>query len=378
MIAFISRACPPVLALFVLAGCSESAAEPPTMPPPEVEVITVHAEDVPLNRELVGRLASSRVAEVRARVAGIILERAYTEGSDVVAGDLLFRIDPAPLEVALNAAEAALARAEAEATNAALIVKRYQDLAGRKLIAPQDLDTALATERTSAAAVREAMATVRQARLDLGYATVTAPIAGRAGRALVSEGALVGEDEASWLTTIEQTDPIYAGFGQTLADFQRLRANDGHGPLPVVNVLLPDGSVYVHDGHLDFSDVNVDTATGMVLLRATVPNPDRTLLPGMFVKVRYRVGTLTDAFVVPPTAVLRDNVGAYVLAIDSDGKVARRNVTLHDMRDLNWLVSGELGDGERVIVQGLQKVQVGMAPTIVTPAAAADASAPAS
>ena len=378
MTAFISRVFLPVLTLSVLAGCSEPAAEAPAMPPPEVEVITVHAEDVPLNRELVGRLASSRVAEVRARVAGIILERAYTEGSDVAAGDLLFRIDPAPLEAALNAAEAALARAEAEAANAALIVKRFQDLAGRNLIAPQDLDTALATERTSAAAVREARAAVRQARLDLGYATVTAPIAGRAGRALMTEGALVGEDEATWLTTIEQIDPIYAGVGQTLADFQRLRANDSNGQTPVVNVLLADGSVYAHDGRLDFTDVNVDTATGMVLLRATVPNPDHTLLPGMFVKVRYRIGTLEDAFIVPPTAVLRDNTGAYVFVVSSDGTVARRNVTLHDMRDTNWLITGELGDGERVIVQGLQKVQVGMVPTIVTPAVAAHASAPAS
>ena len=136
--------------------------------------------------------------------------------------------------------------------------------------------------------------------------------------------------------------------------------------------------MYAHDGRLDFTDVNVDTATGMVLLRATVPNPDHTLLPGMFVKVRYRIGTLEDAFIVPPTAVLRDNTGAYVFVVSSDGTVARRNVTLHDMRDTNWLITGELGDGERVIVQGLQKVQVGMVPTIVTPAVAAHASAPAS
>ncbi|MCB1749908.1 MAG: efflux RND transporter periplasmic adaptor subunit [Gammaproteobacteria bacterium] len=351
-----------------------AAAAPPEMPPPEVEVVTAERGDVTLERELVGRLMSRRVAEVRARVAGVVLERSYTEGTDVGAGQLLFRIDPQPLEAAVAAAEAALARAEADAANATLIARRQRDLLQRKLAAPQDVDSAVAAEDSARAAVQEARATLRQARIDLGYATVTAPIAGRAGRALVTEGALVGEGEATPLTTIEQIDPIYLGFGQTVTDFQRLRANTAPGTMPEVTVVMPDGSVYDHRGQLDFSDVNVDAGSGMVLLRATIPNPDHALLPGMYVKLRYAVGRLHDAVELPHAAVLRDRDGAYVMTVGSDGKVARRAVEVRDMRDTTWVVTGELGDGEQVIVQGLQKVRPGAPARIVAPAPAAAAS----
>jgi membrane fusion protein (multidrug efflux system) len=344
---------------FLLAVAAGTAAAPPDKPPPEVEVVTASAGTVALERELVGRLASSRVAEVRARVSGIVLERTYKEGSDVAAGAVLFRIDPAPLEAAVNAAEAALARTRADAENATLIARRQQDLLARKLAAQQDVDSALAAQRSTAAAVREAEAELRQAGLDLGYATVTAPIAGRAGRALVTEGALTDDEDTTHLTTVEQLDPIYLNFGQTVGDFQRLRAEAASDAPPPVTVMLPDGTDYPHNGRLDFSDVNVDAGTGMVLLRATVPNPERALLPGMYVNLRYRVGELAHAFVLPHAAVLRDSGGAYVMVVGADGKVARRAVTVRDMRDTVWVVTGELGDGERVIVAGLQQVRPG-------------------
>jgi membrane fusion protein, multidrug efflux system len=341
----------------------------PSAAPPEVAVVTARRGAVAVERELVGRLLSSRIAEVRARVSGIVLERTYVEGTDVAAGQGLFRIDPAPLQAALSAAQARLAEAEAEAANTALIAKRQRDLAARRLVAPQEVDTALANERSRAATVLGARAAVEQAQLDLGYATVTAPIAGRAGRALVTEGALVGEDEATPLVTVEQVDPIYLGFGQTVADFQRLRAALAPGQQPEVTVLLPDGSSYAHRGRLDFSDVNVDTATGMVMLRATVPNPERLLLPGMYVKLRYAVATIADAYVLPHAAVLRDVDGAYVLAVAADGTVARRAVEVREMRDASWVVTGELVDGEAVIVEGLQKVRPGATVKVVDAAA---------
>jgi len=350
-----------VLLLAALGPGRWLAAAPPApaMPPAEVEVVTARRGAVDIEREVVGRLLSSRIAEVRARVSGIVLARDYVEGTDVSAGQLLFRIDPAPLQAALNAAEARLAQAEAAAADAALIAGRQRDMAARKLVALQDVDTALANERRTAAAVLAARAAVEQARLDLGYATVTAPIAGRAGRALVTEGALVGEDEATAMVTVEQIDPIYLGFGQTVADFQRLRAGLAPGAQPEVTVLLPDGSTYAHRGRLDFSDVNVDAGTGMVLLRATVPNPDRLLLPGMYVKLRYAVGRHEEAVLLPHAAVLRDGNGAYVLAVGADGTVARRAVEVREMRDAAWVVTGDIADGDAIVVEGLQKARPG-------------------
>jgi len=342
------------------------------MPPPEVTVLQVHAQTIPITREQVGRLAATRVAQVRARVAGLVLERAYTEGTDVKRGQVLFRIDPAPLQAALHAEQAALAKAQADATNTALIAQRYSGLVGKHLISQQDLDSARATERTSAAAVKEAQANVEKAQLDLGYATVTAPIAGRAGRALVTEGALVGQGEATELTTIEQIDPLYLNFSQSMAELELLR----HA-LPAsqkrssqVEVLLPDGGVYAHPGSLDFTDAAVDPSTGSVSLRAVLPNPRHDLLPGMFVQLRLTVGQHAQAFRLPQAALARDGKGAYVLVVDATGKVLQRRVQVHDMTLTEWVVSGELKDGERVIVSGLQKAQPG-ATVRVAPATAA-------
>jgi membrane fusion protein (multidrug efflux system) len=353
----------------VLAACGKSG--PPAnmqRPPPEVGVVTVHAESVPLTRVLVGRLAATRVGQVRARVAGVILKRVYTEGTDVKQGEVLFQIDPASLQAALHAEEAALAKAKADATNAALISKRYRDLAAKHLISSQDLDTASANERTTAAAVMQAQANVEKAQLDLGYATVTAPIAGRAGRALVTEGALVGQGEATELTTVEQIDPIYVNFSQSVTELQQLQqvasASQGAGGTPdpsgnKVEVMLADGTPYPHTGTLDFSDLAVDPGTGTVSLRALVPNPERRLLPGMFVKLRLTMGHLDHAFLLPQASVLRDQGGAYVLVVDASSKVAQQRVQTHGMTRSDWIVSGTLADGAQVIVDGLQKVRPG-------------------
>jgi membrane fusion protein (multidrug efflux system) len=357
-----------------LAGCEAARSQgPPQKPPPEVAVREAHAQSVPITRELVGRLAATRIAQVRARVAGIVLERAYTEGTDVKRGQVLFKIDPAPLQAALHAEQAALAKTQADATNAALIARRYSELVGKRLISQQDLDSARATERTSAAAVKEAQANVEKARLDLGYATVTSPIAGRAGRAQVTEGALVGQGEATELTTVEQIDPLYVNFSQSVAELELLRpgadARRSAAAAPDhptrVEVILPGGSPYAHPGTLDFADAAVDPGTGTLSLRALLPNPEHRLLPGMFVHLRLTAGRREHAFQLPQAALARDGEGAYVMVVDSGGKVAQRRVRIHDMTRDEWVVSGELGDGERVIVSGLQKVQPGASVKVV-------------
>jgi len=358
-----------ILPALLLGACDKPAvqgAQTPVMPIPEVAVMAAKPRSVPLTRELVGRLAATRVAEVRARVAGIILTRVYTEGTDVKEGEVLFQIDPAQLEATLNAQEAALAKAEADAANAALTAKRYVELREKRTLSQQDLDTALANERTTAAAVKQAQANVESAKLNLSYATVRAPIAGRAGRALVTEGALVGQSETTQLTSIEQIDPIYVNFSQSVTELAELeKAEDVARELPAqrpeakVEILLPDGSPYRHSGTIDFSDMAVDPGTGAVSLRAVVPNPSKRLLPGMFVTLRLTTGQIDNAFLIPQAAVQRDSTGPYVLVVNVDGKVDQRRVETHGMTRTDWIITGSLADGDQVIVSGLQKVKAG-------------------
>lgn len=354
----------------LLTGCDKpsgpGASPGAQMPTPEVSVMTAQSQSAPLTRELVGRLAATRTAQVRARVAGIVLDRTYTEGTDVKQGQILFQIDPAQLQAKLNAEEAALAKAEADAVNAALTASRYAELRTKKTISQQDVDTAQAAERTTAAAVKQARAMVDTARLDLSYATVRAPIAGRAGRALVTEGALVGQGEATLLTTVEQIDPIYVNFSQSVQELTELQreAADAQGTkTPAakakVEVLLPGGTTYPEAGAVDFSDLAVDPGTGAVSLRATVPNPHRALLPGMFVTLRLTTGQLDHAFLLPHAALSRDAKGASVMVLEADGKVAQRQVETHGMTRTDWILTGDLADGDQVIVAGLQKVKPG-------------------
>ena len=346
--------------VLLLSACDKASA-PKAPPPPSVNVIIAHAESVPVTRDTVGLLASSRVAQVRARVAGIVLKQLYKEGSDVEQGQVLFQIDPSSLNAALHASEAALAKAQADAKNAALIAKRAKGLAAKGLLASQSLDTALANQRTSAAEVKQAQANVEKSQLDLKFATVTAPIAGYADRALVTEGALVGENEATQLTTVEQIDPMYVNFSQSVDELQQLQQGTSKAPASEqqVDIILPDGTAYPQPGKLDFSSLVVDSKTGTVSLRAVVPNPNRKLLPGMFVKLRVTQRYVDNAFLLPQAAVLRDSNGAYVLLVATDGKVKQGRVKTEGMTLTDWIVTGDLAEGDQVIVSGLQKVRPG-------------------
>lgn len=351
--------------VLALAGCSKGgppAAGPGAggaMPPPEVGVITVRATTVPLQQQLVGRLAAFRSADVRARIPGVLQRRVYEEGRDVQQGQVLFLIDPAPLQAALGQSQAGLAQAQATYANARAAADRARQLLPQKYIARSDYDNALAAERSAAAAVQQAQAGVTTARINRGYATVRAPISGRAGKQQVTEGALVGQADATLLTTVDQIDPLYVNFSASVADLERARRSGGAEGATQVQVLLPDGTPYEHPGRLDFSGDVVDPSTGAVALRASIPNPDKRLLPGTFVTIVAALGERDNAFVIPQTAVQRDATSAYVLVVGRDGKVARKDVSTDRQQGADWLVSKGVASGDQVIVSGLQRVQPG-------------------
>ncbi len=365
---------PGLAGLLLLAACGHGSPPAPAEPPPaQVGIVSVHAQSVPVTRELVGRLSAVRAADVRARVAGVLQKRLYREGSDVREGQPLFQIDPAPFRAALDAALAALAQADATATNAHVAAQRYRDLAPSGLVSRSDLDNAESTERSTAAAVQQARANAESARINLGYATVRAPIAGRAGQQGVTEGALVGQGSATLLTTVEQIDPIYVNFDEPAAELERLRRAQAAGSLTVadrnqatVQLTLPDGTPYGRPGVLDFRDASVDPATGAVALRGTIPNPDRQLLPGMYVNVRLTVANVTHGFLVPQAALLRDNTGPYVLVVGADDNAQQKRVTAELMRATDWIVTAGLAEGDRVIVSGVQAAKPGHRVAVVT------------
>lgn len=353
-----------MLLALVLGACSHST--PPAPPPPEVEVLTAQPVDVPVTRNYPGRLAATLTAQVRARVTGIVLQRVYKEGTDVKAGEVLFKIDPAPLEASLRAAQGQLGQAEATARNAAVKASRSKALGAKGLLAKQDVDDAVAAAAEAEAAVKAARANVQNAKINLGYATVTAPISGRAGRANVTQGALVSPTDTDPLTTVQVIDPIYANFSEPMAELERLRRAEKAGELKLVSpdkaevqIVLPDASTYAHTGTLDFTDTAVDPQTGAVDLRALVPNPDHALLPGMFAKIRLTLGTLHHAFLLPQSAIQRDNDGAYVYIVGADDKVVEKRVELGDQRGADWIVLNGIEAGARVIVSGVQKAQAG-------------------
>jgi membrane fusion protein (multidrug efflux system) len=374
------RAACTMLLVLVIGACSQ--ATPPAPTPPEVGVVTARATDVPVVRNYPGRLAATLVAQVRARVTGVVLQRVYKEGTDVKAGDVLFKIDPAPLEASLRAAQGALGQAEATARNAAVKAARSKALGAKGLLAKQDVDDAVAAAAEAEAAVKAARANVQNARINLGYATVTAPISGRAGRANVTQGALVSPTDTDPLTTVRVIDPIYANFSEPMAEVERLRRAERTGELHLVaadkaevQIVLPDDSVYPHAGTLDFTDIAVDPQTGAVDLRALVPNPDHTLLPGMFVKIRLTLGTLHGAFLLPQSAIQRDNDGAFVYVVDKDDTIAEKRVELGEQRGADWIVLGGIEAGARVVVSGIQKARAGekVKPVMHRPASSAAA-----
>lgn len=369
---------------FLLAACAKEA--PPAPPPPEVEVMTIQPTAVAHVVELPGRVAAIRTAEVRARVDGIVERRVYEEGTDVRAGQLLFRIDPRERRADYEAAIATLRRSEATARNAAQVVSRYQPLVGQQAISKQEYDAAVAQQRSGQADVANARAQADRARLTLNYTNVVAPISGRVGRAEVTEGALVSTANATLLTRIEQLDPIYVNFSQSSADLMQLRRDIAAGAVKTPNLnrvrvtlLLEDGTPYGPAGHLNFLDMSVDESTGTVSLRAEFPNPNRYLLPGQFVRAKVQGGVDSRGITVPQRAVQIGPKGASVLVIGQNNIATARPIRLGDLQGGNWVVTDGLRAGDRVIVNGLQKAQPG-APVRIAgakPAAAAPAAAPA-
>lgn len=354
------------LGLLALAACGGKEKQQAAPPPPTVGVVAVHPQNLPLSKDLVGRLSPYRSADVRARVSGVLLKRAYEEGSDVKKGQLLFQIDPAPLKALLAASQANLAQARASYTNAKVAADRVRELAPKGYVSKSDLDNALAAERTAAASVQQAQANVQTARINLGYASVTSPIDGRAGKQQVTEGALVGQSEATLLTTVDQIDPLYVNFTLGVNELDQMRSAQAAGDVTLaadnsasVAVSLPDGRTYNHQGTVDFSDTTVNPATGSVDLRAKVPNPEHRLLPGMYVTLKAQLGEQHKVFEVPQPALQRDTTGAYVLVVGKDGKVLRRNVTANQVSGNNWIVTDGLTANDQVIVSGLQTVKEG-------------------
>ena len=328
------------------------------MPPAEVGVITIVPTEVVNLAELPGRVAAVRTAEVRARVDGIVERRLYTEGSDVARGTPLFRIDSRPLRASLDVQLAALRRAQAEAVNAQRVVTRYRPLVAQDAISKQEYDAARAQLAQAQADVGSARAQIRQAQLTLGYTTVTAPISGRVGRAEVTEGALARAADGTLLTKIEQLDPIYVNFSQSSEELIELRRQSG-GLARTVRLLLEDGSEYGLTGTLNFLDQSVDPTTGSVSLRATFPNSQRLLLPGQFVRVRIEAGTNPRGIAVPQRAVQLTAAGANVMVLGIGNVPQPRPVKLGRLANGLWVVTDGLKYGEKIIVDGLQKVQPG-------------------
>ena len=372
-----------VACIALAVGCGKKD-QAPAPPPPELGVLEMRPESTPLTRNLVGRLSAYRTSDVRARVAGVLLKRVYREGSEVKEGQTLFQIDPAPLQAALNASLAALAQAEATYTNNHIAAQRTRNLAPKGFVSRSDVDNAEAAERTAAAAVKQSKANVDSARINLGYADVRAPISGRAGKQQVTEGALVGQADATLLTTVDQLDPLYINFTMSVSDLEDLRRAKAAGRATLsdpdkaeVQVVMPDGRAYGKTGLLDFSDTSVDPATGAVSLRGQVPNPDSALLPGMYVTITVTLGEQHDVFKVPQPALQRDAKGPFELVVGADGNVARKDVVADTARDGYWIISSGLAAGDKVVVSGVQRAKSGQPAKAVPWKPDADANAPA-
>ena len=393
--------------VLLLAACGKSEAPPAAagggMPPPEVGVVVATPGDVGLVTELPGRLEASRVAQVRARAAGILQKRLFREGSDVKAGQALFTIDAAPYAAALQSAQATLARAQANLTQAAALAERYKPLLAANAVSQQEYANAVAAHKQAEADVAAGKAAVQTGRINLNYASVTAPISGRIGRALVTEGALVGQGEATQLAVIQQVDPVYVNFTQSAGEVMKLRRALADGQLQraggseaaIVRVVLEDGSEYALPGKLLFSDLTVDPSTGQITLRAEVPNPKGDLLPGLYVRVRLEQAQVANAITLPQQAVTRTQQGDKITVVGADGKLSQRMVKVGAARNNQWIVLEGLKAGEQVMVDGFQKLQMmppgtpvkavpwqapgsaAAAPAAATPAAAPAASAPA-
>lgn len=351
----------------VLTGCDNPSPGQTALPVPEVGVVTLRFTPLPVTTELPGRTRAYRIAEVRPQVSGIILKRQFVEGSDVRAGAPLYLIDPALYRATYDQALGTLAKARAAVNMDRLKVKRYQKLLGTQYISRQDYDNAASTLKQDEATVVTAGAAVETARINLAYTRVTAPIAGRTGRSAVTEGALVQNGQPTALTTVQQLDPIYVDVAQSGDDFLRLKQELASGRLKQdngkanVTLVTDDGVTLPQTGTLEFTDVTVDQTTGSITLHALFPNPDHTLLPGMFVRARLEEGTRPDALLVPQQGVTRTPRGeASVMVVGEGDRVAIRQVTAARAVGDRWLVTAGLNPGDRVIVTGLQKIRPGV------------------
>jgi membrane fusion protein, multidrug efflux system len=372
-----------LLSAAALAACGSRSAAPPAPAPIDVGVVTIVPAPVTLTRELPGRTSPFRVAEVRARVNGIVLKRLFAEGSDVREGQKLFVIDPAPYAAALDGASATLSRAEATLGNARVQAKRAAELIKTAVISQQDHDNAMAALKTAEADVAQAKAAEETARINLGYTTVTAPVSGRIGRAVVTEGAYVQAAQATLLATVQQIDPMFVDLTQSADEVLRMRRDLESGKLQGagkgqarVRLVTDDGKEYAQAGTLQFADVTVDPGTGSILLRALFPNPKGDLLPGMFVRARLDEARIPQALLVPQVAVTRDQKGLPVaLVVNAERKVERRPIVADRTVGSAWLVTDGIRAGDQVIVEGVQKVRPGV---VVNPVPASSPGAAAS
>ncbi|MEO8546720.1 MAG: efflux RND transporter periplasmic adaptor subunit, partial [Burkholderiaceae bacterium] len=365
--------------LLAACGAKEGTAPvgvggPPKMPPAEVGVVTVQPQSVALQTELPGRVSAVRVAQVRARINGVVLKRLFREGSDVKAGESLFQIDASIYQAALDSTQAALGRAQANQNQASSIAERYKPLVAVNAVSQLEYSNAVSSQKLAEADVASAKAAVQTARINLEYATVRAPISGHIGQALVTEGALVSQAEATQLALIQQTNVVYVNFTQSSEDLLRLRKAMASNQLrgagkdaATVRIRLEDGSDLPRTGRLLFSDLNVDPTSGQVTLRAEVPNPDGLLLPGQYVRVRLVQAELPSAILLPQQAVTRSNQGDSVLVVGADGVPTKRQIKLGGNQNNQWIVQGGLKSGEQVIVDGFQKMMVPGAPVKAVP-----------
>jgi membrane fusion protein, multidrug efflux system len=358
---------------FILAGCQNSAGKAPQAGPPEVAVVEIKPERVAITTELPGRTSAYLIAEVRPQVSGIIQQRLFKEGSDVKAGEVLYQIDPATYQAAWESAKAQLARAEANISTTRVRAERYKELVEIKAVSRQEYDDAAAALKQAEADVEGGKAAVETARINLAYTKVTAPIAGRIGKSSVTVGALVMAGQGMPLATIQQIDPVYVDVTQSSASLLRLQQSMARGTLKrdsanraKVKLILEDGTPYPLEGALQLQDVTVDPTTGSYILRIVFPNPKRVLLPGMFARAILEEGVNEQALLVPQQGVSRDPKGNPTsLIVDAEGKVQQRLLTLDRPIGDKWLVSAGLVPGDRVIVEGVQKVRPGASVKVV-------------
>jgi membrane fusion protein, multidrug efflux system len=352
-----------------VSGCSSQAQPAAAEPlPPEVGVVAVHRAQVPVTTELPGRTSAFLVAQVRARVDGIVQQREFDEGSDIKANQRLYQIDPAPYQAALQSAQAQLARARAALESTTAQAERDKLLVASNAISKQNYVNDVAARDQAAADVQSGLAAVRTATINLGYTDIVSPIAGRVGPSLVTQGAFVQASAATPMATVQQIDPIYVDLNETSVEGLRLRQQVASGRIHLngpdqtrVRLVLEDGSIYAREGLLQFTDISVNEGTGSVTVRAIFPNPDHVLLPGMFVRAVIDEGTDDHAMLVPEEGVTHDRNGqATVLIVGKDNKVSQKTVNASRTLGDSWVVEGGLQDGDRVVVTGVQRVKQGM------------------